>query len=154
MPDEMTAKRLREIAGTLAAYDYAKQAKELRAHADELEKREKAVVVASKAPMTWEELCDLEEKHPPWSRRPNAVQRDKEWEDRLSYMATEKYEKRITALELALEWALDLLDMYDSRLALIDSPSEVYDPIHVIAKAKAREALAQQPPQAVGEVIK
>lgn len=75
-PGEMTAGRSRSIADAICReWGFDGLARELRAHADELEKREKAVVVASKAPMTWEELCDLEEKHPPWSRRPNAVQR-------------------------------------------------------------------------------
>lgn len=42
----------------------------------------------------------------------------------------------------ALEWALDLLDMYDERLIELGEPPErVYSDVHLAGKAKAREAL-------------
>lgn len=41
----------------------------------------------------------------------------------------------------ALSWALDLLDMYDQRLAAIDGVERVYSPTHLEGKAKARKAL-------------
>lgn len=43
----------------------------------------------------------------------------------------------------ALSWALDLLDIYDTRLAGIDGHDAIYDPTHVAAKAKARTALRE-----------
>jgi len=41
-----------------------------------------------------------------------------------------------------LSWALDLLDMYDERLADIDGAEQVYSEIHVAGKAHARAVLA------------
>jgi hypothetical protein len=41
----------------------------------------------------------------------------------------------------ALSWALDMLDMYDKRLAERDGAERVYSPTHVAGKAKARAAL-------------
>lgn len=42
------------------------------------------------------------------------------------------------ALEM-MSWALDLLDMYDSRLAKLDGPEYVYTPVHVAGKVKAKQ---------------
>ncbi len=41
-----------------------------------------------------------------------------------------------------LEWALDLLDMYDKRLAQIDGGERVYTQVHIEAKELARRHLA------------
>jgi hypothetical protein len=41
----------------------------------------------------------------------------------------------------ALSWALDMLDLYDERLARIDGRERVYSPSHLAAKEKARSAL-------------
>lgn len=46
-------------------------------------------------------------------------------------------------LREALSWALDILDMYDERLAQIDGKERVYSPVHLAGKAKARTALTQ-----------
>lgn len=40
-----------------------------------------------------------------------------------------------------LSWALDVLDMYDERLAEIDGADLVYSPVHIAGKAKARAVL-------------
>lgn len=43
-----------------------------------------------------------------------------------------------------LSWALDLLDMYDRRMVEMgESEADIYAPIHLKAKAKARAALAK-----------
>jgi hypothetical protein len=48
---------------------------------------------------------------------------------------------RIFELVKWLEWALDLIDLYDKRLAAIDGPSAVYTGTHVEAKEQARKLL-------------
>lgn len=55
---------------------------------------------------------------------------------------------RIHALEEALTWALDLLDMYDEHTIEIgDAPPEVvYSQVHLAGKAKARAALTHTAP--------
>jgi hypothetical protein len=45
------------------------------------------------------------------------------------------------ALVVALDWAMDLLDMYDERLAKIDGADKVYTTIHLLGKECARAAL-------------
>src|SRR5688500_246720 len=49
------------------------------------------------------------------------------------------------ALREALSWALDMIDMYDERLAGIDGRERVYSTVHLAGKAKARAALATAP---------
>jgi len=49
------------------------------------------------------------------------------------------------ALREALSWALDMIDMYDERLAGIDGRERVYSTVHRAGKAKARAALATAP---------
>lgn len=54
-------------------------------------------------------------------------------------------EARIIELSEKLEWALDLIDLYDRRLSAIDGPEEVYSADHVQAKEAARLILVQRP---------
>lgn len=42
----------------------------------------------------------------------------------------------------ALSWSLDLIDMYDERLAEIDGKELVYSPVHLRGKEKARKILS------------
>lgn len=44
-------------------------------------------------------------------------------------------------LRESLHWALDLIDMYDERLASIDGKELVYSPVHVAGKERARMVL-------------
>lgn len=48
---------------------------------------------------------------------------------------------RIAELANWLEWALDIIDLYDQRLAAFDGPELVYTETHVKAKEKVREIL-------------
>lgn len=50
---------------------------------------------------------------------------------------------RVTTLREALSWALDIMDMYDTRLAGIDGHERVYTATHLAGKAKARAALSR-----------
>jgi len=52
-------------------------------------------------------------------------------------------------LREALEWAMDLIDMYDERLASIDGREKVYTAVHIAGKHQARTALTahRTPPE-------
>jgi hypothetical protein len=50
---------------------------------------------------------------------------------------------RILELIKWLQWALDLIDMYDARLAAIDGPELVYTETHVKGKEQARKLLEE-----------
>lgn len=50
---------------------------------------------------------------------------------------------RIIELVICLEWTLDLIDLYDKRLAEIDGSDSVYNEVHVKAKEQARKMLEQ-----------
>jgi hypothetical protein len=50
---------------------------------------------------------------------------------------------RILELAERLEWALDLIDLYDRRLVSIDGQDAVYTEGHVKAKEEARRLLEQ-----------
>jgi hypothetical protein len=53
---------------------------------------------------------------------------------------TEAMQNRLTS---ALEWALDLIDMYDARLEQLgDAPHLIHSDIHTRGKEMARKALA------------
>jgi hypothetical protein len=59
------------------------------------------------------------------------------------FLADSPSPTRIHDLREGLSWALDLLDMYDEKLIALGEPRElVYDALHLLAKAKARKALA------------
>jgi hypothetical protein len=59
------------------------------------------------------------------------------------FLADSPSPTRIHDLREGLSWALDLLDMYDEKLIALGEPRElVYDVPHLMAKAKARKALA------------
>ena len=58
--------------------------------------------------------------------------------------ATSPEPSRESDLRAALEWALDLIDMYDRELLRRGDPPEVVEsPVHLAGKAKARAALAR-----------
>jgi hypothetical protein len=48
---------------------------------------------------------------------------------------------RIVELIRYLEWALDLIDLYDKRLAAIDGPEAVYTETHVRQKQMLRNLI-------------
>lgn len=48
---------------------------------------------------------------------------------------------RVIELAKWLEWALDLIDLYDKRLSIIDGPEAVYTEAHIKAKEQARKVL-------------
>lgn len=50
---------------------------------------------------------------------------------------------RILELAERLEWALDLIDLYDRRLVSVDGVDAVYTEVHVKAKEEARRLLEQ-----------
>lgn len=50
---------------------------------------------------------------------------------------------RIIELVRWLKWALDLIDMYDKRLAALDGPELVNTETHVKAKEQARKLLQE-----------
>lgn len=50
---------------------------------------------------------------------------------------------KIKELIELLEWALDLIDMYDERLSQVDGPELVYTKMHVQMKARVREVLEE-----------
>lgn len=50
-------------------------------------------------------------------------------------------QERVRKLVKLCRWALDLIDLYDERLAKIDGPELVYSKTHLAGKAKARKAL-------------
>lgn len=49
----------------------------------------------------------------------------------------------IAELASWLEWALDVIDMYDQRLAAFDGPEMVYTETHVKAKEQVRQLLEE-----------
>lgn len=55
--------------------------------------------------------------------------------DNLSFLIANEL---IYQVEKTLSWTLDLLDMYDERLAIIDGPEKVYSMEHLNGKAHAR----------------
>lgn len=50
---------------------------------------------------------------------------------------------RILELVKWLEWALDLIDLYDQHLTAIDGPEVVYSKEHVKAKEEARRLVEE-----------
>lgn len=48
---------------------------------------------------------------------------------------------RMAELVILLEWALDLIDLYDKRLADVDGPEAVHSEEHIKAKKKARKTI-------------
>jgi hypothetical protein len=48
---------------------------------------------------------------------------------------------RILELVRLLNWALDLIDLYDNRLAAVDGAKAVYTETHIKAKEQARKVL-------------
>lgn len=50
---------------------------------------------------------------------------------------------RILELVKWLRWALDLIDMYDKRLAAIDGPEMVYTAAHTDAKERVRRLIEE-----------
>jgi len=50
--------------------------------------------------------------------------------------------KYIRAAHETLEWALDLIDMYDEYLSEIDGKEKIYTEVHVKGKEQARTLIA------------